>query len=167
MIAGWSTRFTGFLAFCSVYYYPHDRKGGGLVVLIPDVCEETLFWCLFEIVFPHAPHWSRSLPHWAHRHPPFPRDPPGPLMKEQCVLASLVADTFIVTVCTTPILLFSHVTRVSRLHRAPIYLVRPSRFALRVAGSGAFFCKVPCECLYCFSQCVIIIPDISKSSIPH
>ena len=44
----------------------------------------------------------------------------------------------------TLILLFSHVTGVSRLHRAAIYLVRPSGFTLRVAArSGAFFCKVP------------------------
>ena len=55
-------------------FSPHDHKGGGLVVLIPNVCEETLFWCLFQIVFPHALHWLCSLPHWAHG-PPFPQTP--------------------------------------------------------------------------------------------
>ena len=32
---------------------PHDRKGGGLIVKIPNFCEETLSECLFEICFSH------------------------------------------------------------------------------------------------------------------
>ena len=34
--------------------HPHDRKGGGLIVKILDFCEQTLFACLFEIVFSHT-----------------------------------------------------------------------------------------------------------------
>ena len=37
------------------YAYPHDRKGGGLIVIILDFSRETLFACPFQIVF------SRSL----------------------------------------------------------------------------------------------------------
>ena len=32
---------------------PHDRKGGGLIVKIPNFCERTLSECLFEIPFSH------------------------------------------------------------------------------------------------------------------
>ena len=33
---------------------PHDRKGGGLVVLILDFSRETLFLCPSQIVFSHS-----------------------------------------------------------------------------------------------------------------
>jgi hypothetical protein len=35
--------------------FPHDRKGGGLVVLILEFSWETLYLCPFQIVFPHGP----------------------------------------------------------------------------------------------------------------
>ena len=47
--------FLVFATFCcfGTAYYPHDRKGGGLIVKIPNFCEETLSECLFEIGFSH------------------------------------------------------------------------------------------------------------------
>jgi hypothetical protein len=39
--------------------YPHDRKGGGLVVIILDFCRETLFECPFQIVFSHSPRMAK------------------------------------------------------------------------------------------------------------
>jgi len=34
--------------------YPHDRKGGGLIVIILDLSRETLFACPFQFVFSHS-----------------------------------------------------------------------------------------------------------------
>ena len=36
-------------------HHPHDRKGGGLAVLIPQLREETLYLRQFPIVFAHGP----------------------------------------------------------------------------------------------------------------
>ena len=42
----------GYLCTGSDAYYPHDRKGGGLIVIIPDFTWKTLFECPIQIVFP-------------------------------------------------------------------------------------------------------------------
>ena len=53
-MGGWCTISHGWECHTCWSCNPHDRKGGGLVVLILDFSRETLFPCPFQIVFSHS-----------------------------------------------------------------------------------------------------------------